>query len=418
LTRPAGMPPAAVARAATAPLLGPAVAADRGRIGAARGVQGDRRIRVLHLISTLEAGGTELAMIRLIRSLDPMAYRFRVAWLRGEPALLREVEAATDGRPVPIGLRAKADPGALLRLCRLVRQECFDIVHTHMDLADYYGAAAARLLGTALVSSKQNADEFRTRRTWKRTPFLLLERASYAAADAVIAVSQGLVDFLEKAEALPRHKTVVIGNGVDPAIAFKAPPRDEARRLLGLPPRVPVLGTAGRLAEQKGQIDLLRALPPIRAALPGACLLIAGEGPLRGALEEEARRLGLGEAVRFLGHRKDILSVLKSLDLFVLPSLWEGLPQALLEAMALSLPVVATRCVGVAETVTDGATGRLVPPQDPEAIARAAIEVLRDPTLGRRLGEAGRRVVLERHAQDKVAARVDRLYRDILERRR
>jgi glycosyltransferase involved in cell wall biosynthesis len=412
------MHPAAVARAAAEPLLGPAVASGRERMSAMRGVQGDRRIRVLHLISTLEAGGTELAMIRLLRSLDPMAYRFRVAWLRGEPALGREVEAATDAPPVPIELRAKADPGALLRLCRLVRQERFDILHTHMDLADYYGAAAACLLGTSLVSSKQNADEFRTRRTWKRPPFLLLERGSYAAADAVIAVSQGLVDFLEKAEALPRHKTVVIGNGVDPAIAFHAPSRDEARRLLGVPPRALVLGTVGRLAEQKGQIDLLRALPAIRAALPGACLLIAGEGPLRGALEEEARRLGLAEAVRFLGHRKDVLPVLMSLDLFVLPSLWEGLPQALLEAMVLSLPVVATRCVGVEETIADGTSGRLVPRHDPEALARAAIEVLRDPALGNRLGEAGRRVVLERHAQARVAAQVDRLYRDILERRR
>lgn len=121
--------------------------------------------------------------------------------------------------------------------------------------------------------------------------------------------------------------------------------------------------------------------------------------------------------MRFLGHRKDVLPVLRSLDLFVLPSLWEGLPQALLEAMVLALPVVATRCVGVAETVTDGETGRLVAPRDPEAIARAAIEVLRDETLGRRLGEAGRTMVLERHALDKVAAQVDRLYRDILERR-
>jgi glycosyltransferase involved in cell wall biosynthesis len=419
LTPPTGSRPAAVTRAAAAPFLGPAVVSDRRRrSGTARGVQGDRRIRILHLISTLEAGGTELAMIRLIRSLDPMAYRFRVAWLRGAVALDREIETATDAPPLPIGLRAKIDPRALLRLCRLVRQEGFDLVHTHMDLADYYGAAAARFMGTALVSSKQNADEFRTRRTWKRPPFLLLERASYASADAVIAVSHGLVDFLEKAEALPRHKTVVIGNGVDPAIAYKAPSRDEARRLLGLSPRTPVLGTAGRLAEQKGQIDLLRAMPPIRAALPGACLLIAGEGPWRGTLEEEARRLGLAEAVRFLGHRKDVLSVLRSLDLFVLPSLWEGLPQALLEAMVLSLPVVATRCVGVEETVTDGETGRLVPQHDPEAIAAAAIDVLRDETLGRRLGEAGRTMVLERHAQDKVAAQVDRLYRDILERRR
>jgi glycosyltransferase involved in cell wall biosynthesis len=378
----------------------------------------DRRIRVLHLIATLAAGGTELAMLRLIRSLGPRGYRFRVAWLLGEPALAAEIEEATGAPPVPIGLRAKADPGALLRLCRLVRRERVDIVHTHMDLADYYGAAAARLAGAALVSSKQNADEFRRRRTWKRPPFLLLERASYAAADAVIAVSQGLVGFLEEAESLPRHKTVVIGNGVDPEIAARAPSREDARRALGIDARSPVVGTVGRLAEQKGQIDLLRAMPAIQADLPGVRLLIAGDGPLRGVLEEESRRLGLGRAARLLGHRADVPLVLSALDLFVLPSLWEGLPQALLEAMALSLPVVATRCVGVEETVGEGTTGFLVPPGDPPAIARCALRVLRDPALARRLGEAGRKAVLEHHALDRVAGRVDRLYRDILERRR
>jgi len=418
MTVPAEAPVNALARAAAASLPIHPVASTSGRAAQAPDVRGDRRIRVLHVISTLERGGTELAMLRLIRSLDPAAYCFRVAWLLGEPALGREIEALTEAPPVPIGLRAKADPRALLRLCRVVRKERIDIVHTHMDLADYYGAAAARLLGTALVSSKQNADEFRTRRTWKRAPFLLLERGSYAAADAVIAVSQGLVEFLEKAESLPRHKTVVIGNGVEAGIASEAPASDDARRVLGVEPRRPVLGTVGRLAEQKGQIDLLRAMPAILAELPEACLLIAGDGPLRETLEEESRRLGLLKAVRFLGHRSDIPTVLRALDLFVLPSLWEGLPQSLLEAMALSLPVVATRCVGVEETIADSETGYLVAPRDPAAIAAASLRVLRDPALARRLGETGRRVVLDRHAQHRVAARVDRLYRGILERRR
>jgi glycosyltransferase involved in cell wall biosynthesis len=418
MSRTSGGSRAALARAAAAPLAGPRVASAPGLAALSAGVSGDSRIRVLHVISTLMAGGTELAMIRLIRSLDPASYRFRVAWLLGEPVLGRDVEAATDAPPVPIGLRGKADPAAFVRLCRLVSRERVDIVHTHMDLADYYGAAAARLIGTALVSTKQNADEFRTRRTWKRPPFLLLERGSYAAADAVIAVSQGLVDFLERAESLPRGKTVVIGNGVDPSIAFRAPAREEARKVLGLEPGIPVLGTVGRLAEQKGQIDLLRALPAILKEHPEARLLVAGDGELRVPLEQESLRLGLQGAVRFLGHRDDVPVVLKALDVFVLPSRWEGLPQALLEAMALSLPVVATRCVGVEETVEDGASGRLVPQADPAALAAATIDLLRDPERASRMGERGRRVVMERHAQDRVAARVDRLYRDVLERRR
>jgi glycosyltransferase involved in cell wall biosynthesis len=375
--------------------------------------------RVLHVVSTLLQGGTELSMLRLIRSMSTGAWMFRVAWLRGEPALAAEVEEATGAPPIPIGLRAKLDPVALMRLRRVVHQGRFDIVHTHMDLADYYGAGAARLgRGTGLISTKENADEFRTRRTWKRPPFLLLEHLSYAAADAVIAVSHGLAGFLTQAEGLPRHKTVVIENGVDPVLAASAPSRAEARRRLGLPDDVPVLGSVGRLAEQKGQADLIRALPQIRAAAPGAILLIAGDGPLRAALEDEARGAGVADAVRLLGHRPDVATVLAALDLFVLPSLWEGLPLALLEAMAMALPVVATRAVGIVETVNDGVDGLLVPCRDAAGIARAASRVLRDPALAARLGAAGRRKVVEKHTLAAVAARVDTLYRDVLGRRR
>ena len=374
--------------------------------------------RVLHVISTLLPGGTELSMLRLIRSMDPAAWTFRVAWLRDEPVLAREIEAATGAPPIPVGLRGKFDPGALLRLCRIVRDERIDLVHTHMDLADWYGAAAARSKrGTALVCTKENADEFRTRRTWKRPPFLALEHLSYAAADAVIAVSRGLADFLEQAEGLPGHKTVVIENGVDPDLGTTAPSRQAARALLGLPGEAPILGTVGRLAAQKGQGDLVRALPAIRAAIPGARLVIAGDGPLRGALEEEALRAGVPDAVHFLGHRNDVPLVLSALDLFVLPSLWEGLPLALLEAMSMSLPVVATRAVGIEETVSDGVEGLLTPCRDPEALARAVARVLGDRHLALGFGMAGRRRVVERHSLAAVADRIDALYRRVLGRR-
>src|SRR5262249_48676382 len=140
-----------------------------------------------------------------------------VAYLRGEPALAQEVEAATGAPPFDARLRFKVDPLALARLCGLVRRERFDLVHTHMDLADYYGAAAARLGGArGVVSTKNNADEFRTRATWKRWPFLLLERVAYETSDATIVVSQSLRRFLVAAEHLPTRKMVVIETGVDP----------------------------------------------------------------------------------------------------------------------------------------------------------------------------------------------------------
>jgi glycosyltransferase involved in cell wall biosynthesis len=369
---------------------------------------------VLHVISSLLAGGTEYAVLRLIRGLDPRRYECHVAWLRGEPVLAEDFIAA-GAQVVGIGLRAKADPRCLARLVRYVRSRRIDLVHTHMDLAEYYGAAAARLGGArALVSSKQNADEFRTRRTWKRWPFLLLERLAYEAADAVIVVSHGLVEFLRRVEHLPTAKMVVIGNGVDPAIAGNAPAQAEARRILGLPPFEPLLGTLGRLAPQKGACDLLRALPAVLRGHPRAGLVFAGDGPDRAALEAEARALGLEDRVVFLGFRRDASTVLAALDLFLFPSLWEGLPQALLEALAAGLPVVAARTVGVVEILRDGENGLLVEPRDPDGLARAALRLLDDRDLAARLAAAGRREALEKHALPAVAARIDRLYRRVL----
>jgi glycosyltransferase involved in cell wall biosynthesis len=371
--------------------------------------------RVLHVISTLLPGGTETAVLRLIRSCDPRRYQFRVAYLRGDPELAADFAAA--GAPAtPMGLRRKADPACLLRLWRYLRRERFDLVHTHMDLADYYGAFAARLAGVrGVVSTKHNADEFRTRRTWKRYPFLALERAAYELADAVIVVSDGVGDFLARSEHLPRRKLVTIRNGVDARITEQAIARGEARRRLSLDRFDPVIGTVGRLAPQKGQIDLLRALPAITRLLPGAALAIAGEGPSRPVLEQEARQLGIADRVVFLGHRRDVPAVLSALDLFVLPSLWEGMPLALLEAMALGCPVVAARAVGVEEVLRDGVEGLLVPRRDPAALAEAALRLLRHPSRARALAEAARARALGRHSLEAVAREVEALYQRILE---
>jgi glycosyltransferase involved in cell wall biosynthesis len=376
---------------------------------------GAPRARVLHVISTLLRGGTEMAMLHLIRSLDPSRYEFRVAYLRGEPLLGAEVEAAIGAPVAPLGLRRKIDPAALARLISYVRRERIDLVHTHMDLADYYGAAAARLGGArGVVSTKHNADEFRTRRTWKRYPFLLLERLAYEAADRVVGVSHGVVDFLAAHEYLPRRKMIVIPNGVEPALLDDPPARAAARSRLDLPPFYPLLGCVGRLEPQKGHTYLLQAMPSILAARPTAGLVIAGDGPLRDDLEAEARRLGIAERVLFAGFHHDVPALLAALDLFVLPSLWEGLSKALLEAMAVACPIVASRAVGVTEVLRDGEEGILVPMRDVAALAGAVVRAVDDPGLAGRLGRAARRRAIERHSMRSVGLAFDRVYRDIL----
>ena len=374
----------------------------------------DTRVRVLHVLATLLPGGSEISVLRLVSALDRGRYVVRVACLRGDAVLADEFRAAGI-ELVRFGMRGQFDPACLLRLRRYVARERIDIVHTHMDLADFYGALAGRLGGArGIVSTKHAPDEFRTRRTWKRYPFLLLERLAYEMDDAVIVVSEGLRTFLEKAERLPRRKMVVIGHGIEPT--SRPATRDEARGVLGLPSRGPLLGMVGRLSPEKGQIVQLRALPAVLAAFPQATCVFAGEGPTRAALEAEIRLLGIADRVVLLGFRRDVPMVLAALDLFVQPSIYEGFGLSLLEAMAAGLPSVASRVGGIPEVIEDGHTGLLVPPQDPAALASAIIRLLGDRDGARRLGEAAAGRARDKYSLARVAARVDELYRDILSR--
>ena len=376
----------------------------------------DTRLRVLHVLATLLPGGSEISVLRLLTALDRSRYVAHVAWLRGEPVLADEFRAA-GVEVVSIGMRGKLDPWCLFRLRRYVKDRRIDVVHTHMDVADFYGALAGRLGGArCVVSTKHAPDEFRTRRGFKRYPFLLLERLAYEMDDALIVVSEGLCSFLQSAEHLPRRKMVVIGHGID-ATARPAP-RSEVRSALGLPHHGPLIGAVGRLSPEKGQTVLLRALPAVLAAFPEATCVLAGEGPAREELESEARVLGIRERVVFLGYRRDVPDVLAALDLFVQPSRYEGFGLSLLEAMAAGLPVVASRVGGIPELVEDGVTGVLVPPDAPAALSGAILRLLRDRVEARRLAEAAARRARERHSLGAIADRVDRLYRDVLRRGR
>jgi glycosyltransferase involved in cell wall biosynthesis len=251
------------------------------------------------------------------------------------------------------------------------------------------------------------------RERWRRGRLkrsYLVDRLAARFVDRFIAVSRANARYLVEEKGLPAHKVVVVENGCE-LQRFAAEPAP-ARQELGLSAQDRVLLVVGRLEPQKGHRVLLEALPAVRAEFPSARLVCIGEGTERPALEEQARRLGLDGAVRFAGFRADVDRWLAAADVVVLPSFYEGLPLAAIEALAARRAVVATAVDGTPEVVVEGRTGLTVPPGDAPALTAAIARVLRDPTLARRLGERGREWVEERFDAQRQVRQTERLYDD------
>jgi glycosyltransferase involved in cell wall biosynthesis len=223
-----------------------------------------------------------------------------------------------------------------------------------------------------------------------------------------VAVSRFVASRLRDRFHVPPEKIVVIPNAATMGATASPAPRSElARDVDG-----PVVLTVARLDGQKGIAHLLEAV----ATLPNASFAIAGDGPNRAALEQRAATLGVSDRVRFLGHRHDVPALLAAADLFVLPSLYEGLPLSVLEAMAAGVPVVATAIGGTDEVVRDGETGTLVPPANSEALAAAIGRALADRDRASRLALAARSLVAREYSVTSMVGSVSRLYDELLAR--
>jgi glycosyltransferase involved in cell wall biosynthesis len=284
-----------------------------------------------------------------------------------------------------------------------------DVFHCHVGTGseNWDGARLARSAGCPVVVQTQHL------------PYALSSprrRQAYfhgiAPVDRLIAVSAGLRRTYERI-GVPTGSFATVANGIAPLV--RRVPRAEARRALGLDAEQPVVLTVGRLTHMKAQWQLVDAVPDLLARFPGLAVVLLGDGPLREALVERADSLGVAHAVRFAGHRPDARLLLAAADVFALPSKFEGMPLAALEAMEAGLPVVATRVVGSEEVVVDGVTGALVPFGRPAALGAALAELLADPALRRRQGAAARRRYLAGFTRDRMAAETAAVYAGLLQ---
>lgn len=371
------------------------------------------KLRVMEMIDKPSLGGGQTALLLLAENLDRS--RFEVVISSGGDGPLAEEARQKGIAYVPVSLDKRLSLRPLREITGVLRENKIDVLHTHGGIAGFYGRSAARRVRTpAVVHTLHGIHYLHYRNPFLRRLYVFLERKYSRSTDRLILVCQSDLRQARRHRLAPEEKMTVILNGTDFRLEVGADGIARRRGELGWLPDRPVIGTVARLHRQKGVVNLLRAAPQILSTFPEIKIAVVGDGPQSGSLRREAQRLGLEGRLLFLGERKDAASVMALFDVFVLPSLWEGLPFVLVEAAALGKPIVATAVDGVPEILEDGKTGLLVPPKDPSALADAVIRLLKDKKEAYRLGAMARTLVPPRFPLRRMIEQTQNLYLDVL----
>ncbi|MDX1944438.1 MAG: glycosyltransferase [Pirellulaceae bacterium] len=363
--------------------------------------------RLLLVIPTLVRGGAEKQLSLLALGLPRDEFDVHVAVLTHSGPWEQPLREA--GIPVHlIGKRWKVDPFAYVRLRRLMRRLQPDIVHTWLFAANSYGRHAAWSVGVKhIVGGERCVDP------WKSGLQLSLDRVLARRSEVIVTNSSGVREFYAS-RGVPAEKFRVIPNGIDARSIPAAGPREELLHDLNLPPETRLIAAVNRLWPQKRVKDLIWASDLLKSARDGWKLLIIGDGPHRWRLQRYRDQVRLGDVVEFLGDRDDVPRILAHSDCLWLASEYEGQSNAIMEAMAAGVPVIASNIPGNRDLVVSGQTGYLVPLGDRAAYARWTDQILEDPALGRRMGAAGRERILREFTVEQMIDRHAELYRQLM----
>lgn len=338
-----------------------------------------RKINILYVITSLGIGGAENLLLSYLKRLDRSKYNFLVCALREKPDDLFS-EISNYAEVTNLGMNNKFNPSVIFQLRKLIKKTQPDIIHTHLFQARFYTTIAYQFSRrSVLITHKHNNVNLK-----KHNVFILLEMLSIIFNKKVIAISQSVKDSLKKFELVPEKKIFVLTNGIDYQKYNKSAISKHFSNNRPL-----TIGTVCRLEWQKGLSYLLLAMNIILAKFPQTRLEIVGDGSLLGELQHLSKKLGISNSVFFFGKFAEVIPFYNRMDIFVLPSLYEGFGIVLLEAMASGVPIVATNVDGIKEVVIDGVSGILVPPKNPRAIADAILKIIENPQLANQLVDEG-----------------------------
>ncbi len=379
-------------------------------------------IRVLHPITRLIIGGAQENTMLTAQLLDKNEWD--VAIISGpqtgsEGSLIETVRE----RGIPLILEASLvrevnpikDLLAVFRLARLMKRGGYTIVHTHSSKAGIVGRWAAKIAGVPIIVHTVHGWAHHDRQhPLLRAYYIWMEKITLPITDKLIVVSalnieKGLQDGIGQPD-----DYVVIRSGIElDRFGHPQVSRDEMRHALGIPLNATVIGSVTRLSPQKAPLDFIQAAATVAQSHPETYFVMVGDGPLRAEVEQLAHELGIADHLILTGLRRDVPELMATFDIFVLSSLWEGLPRVLPQAMATGLPLVATATDGSVEAVQDEVNGLLVPPSDPASLAQALLRLLDAPALAQQMGDAGRASV-EEFSDQKMVAQIAALYRQLL----
>ena len=367
-------------------------------------------IKLMHIVLSLNTGGLERVVINLLKGMDQNVYNLYLCCLEEPGILIHEAEKIGVKVLTLNKKKAGIDYKSIFNLAKALKEYKIDIVHTHNPGSHFYGAIAGKIAKVpVIINTKHGRNP-----SYSRWNLIQKKLLSYIT-DKIVAVSEDARKMAIEIEKIPHRKVTTILNCIDIDKYNVKVDKELKRQELGISKDDFVIGIVARLSPEKDHNTLLDAFRHVLdKSGQNVKLVIVGDGILKEELKQKSRILSITDNTIFLGERHDVPELLATFDLFVLPSLTEGISLTLLEAMSAGLPIVATNVGGNPEIVIDNKSGMIVPPQNINSMANAIIRIMSDKDTAKQMGLAGKIRAQERFSIEAMVSQYEQLYRDIL----
>jgi len=369
------------------------------------------KINILHILQNSNIGGVQQQLLSILKAYDRDLMNPTVCCFKAKGEIGRRMEeSGVEVVDFHVERHYRFSPGIIRRLYTVMKERDIHVVRAHKYSASLYGRIAAKLAGVPVVITSVHGNYRKDLRLERKIANKLLSRVT----DRIVAMSESIRADIIKYDGIDPEKVLVIRNGVDTVVFSPQATAGDIREGLALKDNDTVIGFVGRLVPAKGLQHLIAAFESVRKETGQVKLLIAGSGQLMDPLKAMARDKGLSNDIIFLGERTDIPQLLGVMDIFVMPSIAEGLPNALLEAMAAARPVVVTSAGGMGEIIQDGVNGLVVPVGNEAALSEGLGKLVKNRSLAEALGTAARQGIENKYSIRATARAWEDLYISLL----